>query len=108
MPTVVRPEDDDGVLLKFVAFQGGKDSSNLTIDKAGTGKIGACQIAPFVDLLQKLESHLGQVPVQVPGETGCVLAVIAANLWQHGIVIRIKVPPFLCGVAGHVGKKEAD
>ncbi len=106
MPTMISPNDNDGVVSNTRFIQRGHEAANLRIDKTGAGQVTADEIPPLVVLLDPLQPRLWQFPVQIPGKAWCVFAVIFDDLWQDAIVIRIKVEPLLRGIARHMRQKE--
>lgn len=75
VPTVVGPEDDDGVFIKAGFLKGGHDAADLVVDEGGAGEIGAGEVFPFVSLLEEFETDFGEFPVEIPREAWGVIAV---------------------------------
>jgi len=84
VPSVVGPEDDDGVVGEAIAVDGVHDFANLGVHEGGAGEVAAGEIHPFVVILEPLKTGLGEGPVQIPREARGVIAVAAFDERELG------------------------
>lgn len=77
VPSVVGPEDDDGVVGEAIAIDGVHNFANLVIDEGGAGEIAAGEVHPFVMFFEPPQARFGKGPVHVPGKARGVVAVAA-------------------------------
>ena len=108
MVAVIAPDDDDGVIGLAGLFESIEEPTDLGIDEAGGGEVGADEVAPLIVLADPLEARFGEGPMEIPGEARGIGAVVREDGGKNGVVIGIEVEPWLGDVAGDVREEETD
>ena len=73
---MIGPAHNDGVLLRTVAPESLEHTAHLAIQETNARQIRTGEFFPLVHFLNRFESIIRQVPMQVPGETWSVVAVV--------------------------------
>ena len=107
VPTMVGPENDDGILIEAGFLDLLHDASDLMINEGGAGEIGAGKVLPLLGFLQKFQARLGELPMKIPGEARGIIAVGGMNGGELEGIERMLVEPLLGGEAGNVGEEKA-
>ena len=76
MPAMIRPEDDNRVVVVSVSVESVKDSADLAVHETGARQIRTDQVLPLIGLFEELETGLGERPMQVPREPWRVVAIV--------------------------------
>jgi hypothetical protein len=108
MPTVVGPEHDDGIVGFAARFERIEESTDLGVDEADGGEVGAHEGFPLVRLFEKTQARFGEFPMQIPRETRCIVSVVGEHGRELQRLFRVEIEPLLGGVAGHMGTTKSD
>ena len=82
MVAVVRPEHDEGIVCPTTCLQCLDEIADEAVDEAGAGQVRSHQVFQLPGLFHEFEARFGEFPVKVPGETRCVLPIVAQDGWK--------------------------
>ncbi len=105
---MIRPTDDNGVILQTTLLQCIQDTPHLGIHKAHRCQVGTNLVLHLLALIQKLETWFGELPVKIPGKPRCILAVIAPDRGKNQGVLGIEIKPFLRCIEGNMRTEKTD
>ena len=93
---MIGPEHNDGVLLRAVAPERLEQTVHLAIQETNARQIRTGKFFPVVHSLNRFESILRQVSMQVPGKTWGTVAVVLCDARGNERILGIQFKPALC------------
>ena len=108
MPTVIRPQHDNRIILVAIGLQSIQHPSHLTVHKTDTRQVRLNQRLQLSIFQQIVQTRFRQFPMQVPGKQRSILAIAQQDGREFQCFQWVEIKPLLSRITRHMRQEKTD